>query len=523
MKTFTFWPALLGLAIMAGSCANEAVQDEPMREGHPVTFRMSLGNFGSRTVTDAESRVTSWSVGDAVGIFVYNDEQLSRSNVKYTFDGNSWTSENGIVDTDGSKFYAYYPYSETASIPTNASLSVQDNQASGAAYGKSDVLAARNESVTEPSVVALSFAHQYSMVEVSLGGDLVTAAPASVVLRNVRLTGTLNLVAGTVTTTGVETDVTMSYLGEKDGRHAYRAVIPAQTVKAATPLLSINGVGGKDYTFQYSADVPYEKGAFRVMKVTISTEKPKLEIPAANMEIDPWNPSGAIEGGGEEVVVPPVNLISVPVKDLTPATFITYESNNLWEASLNNPIPDYWYSQRQKADPVDFTAELVDDPEYGKALKFEANAATAGGSWFKGSVGYHHQGAFEAGWYKLTFRYKANIAKRTIIPIIKSSHADTTNKNWFFLNNYSSAIKAFNNSEADTWYEAEVYYNLGKITTKTGSTGGAEGAIDLPESDGFNNFQLRFYTGGGANARGFDAYVTDVNLIKVDDSEVPAV
>lgn len=513
MKKATLWSAVAAAAVLAWSCTSEeAAQNEPAREGKPVTFHMNVGGL-SRTTTDATSRVTSWKEGDAVGIFVYNDERLSRNNVKYTFDGDRWTSENGIVDTDGSRFYAYYPYSEDATVPTSAALSVQGEQTSEYGYGASDVLAATALNVANPADVVLNYSHKYAMVEVAVSGDLVTAEPASVMLNNVSTTGTINLLDGTCTTTGTPSDVSMLFLGEKNGIYAYRAIVPAQTIAASTPFITVSGVNGKNYQFQYSSAISYEAGKFRTINVNISTEKIRIEIPASNMNIEPWGETGSIGGDGEQVVL---NLVKTPLKDVAATDLVTYNNNDAVMSAMASVTTPTWFGQLAAAGDAGFVTTIVDDPDYGKALSYTIDESWASpGSWYKGCAGYFYKTAVPAGWFKLTFKAKSNVAGKRVMVLVRSGHAATQH---FFVTHQKRGLYWDDLKEADTWKDFTVYVNTGMIT---GSTASAPTDLQTSGTTDLDSFAIRFYSGYNAAGKGFTATIADVNMIQVDESEVP--
>ncbi|WP_081618638.1 fimbrillin family protein [Segatella paludivivens] len=74
----------------------------------------SVDNNGAKTRATDDVTGTTFSNGDAIGIFVVkSDGKLALTNAKYTYDGTSWVNSD---NTDllsyyvGAKYFAYYPY-----------------------------------------------------------------------------------------------------------------------------------------------------------------------------------------------------------------------------------------------------------------------------------------------------------------------------------------------------------------------------------------------------------------------------
>lgn len=540
MKAITKYLMMAAASLLlTTACSNEYDESPaPAKQGKPVQFDMTLAGVNSRTVTGTDaSRTTTWVEGDAVGIFAYKRGEISTPtaiNAKYVLQGTSWVAEGtAIFAEDGQQYdyYAYYPYKEGVENPAAVSLASLADQttADGVNYGLSDVMGSQNKTVAaDAGTIPLVFKHLFAMVEVKVIGDvdLLTKQPASVVLKGVKLGATLNLLGdapvATVNADEAGTDVTMYYLAKAADNDkapfAYRAVVPAQTIAAKTSLVAVNGVNeaGKSYELQFSTAVTYEASKFRVITVKIGAPKASITIPAGDITIDPWGESEAIDGEGSEVVV---NLISIPMASL--ASLTAYNTTNEYNAAIPSTAT-HWYWQKEKLEDG-FTASVEDDATYTKVIKFTHPAAA--GSWFKGSVGFHRNAAFEMGFYKLTFQVKANVPKSDLRIFLRSSYTGDGQTNWFFTN----AAKKSGNigilpvpSVADTWVEQVIYFDFGTITSSSGS---APAATDIKSSAGltaFDNLQVRFVPNTNATITPKPTFtIADVKLIKVDESEVP--
>lgn len=541
MKAITKYLMMAAASLLlTTACSNEYDESPaPAKQGKPVQFDMTLAGVNSRTVTGTDaSRTTTWVEGDAVGIFAYKRGDTTSPtaiNAKYVLQGTSWVAEGTAIFAEEGQpydYYAYYPYKEGVENPAAVSLASLADQttAEGVNYGLSDVMGSQNKTVAaDAQTIPLVFKHLFAMVEVQVVGDpdLLTKQPASVVLKGVKLGATLNLLGGapvaTVNADEAGTDVTMYYLAKAadNGKapFAYRAVVPAQTIAAKTPLVAVNGVNGagKSYELQFSTAVTYEASKFRVITVKIGAPKASITIPAGDITIDPWGESEAIDGEGSEVVV---NLISIP---LSSATLTVYKSTSEYNAAIPSSPTSHWYSQQEKEEDP-FKASLLDDATYTKTIEFCHAEATS--SWYKGSIGYHRAATFETGFYKLTFAMKSSAPKGDMRVYIRSSSASDGSTNWFFL----SAVAQTGNvgvlvpDEADKWYERTLYFNFGKVTKSSGGVAPeaeVKNSADLTGTP-FDNLQVRFVPNKNDKITPRPTFtIADVKLIKVDESEVP--
>lgn len=202
--------------------------------------------------------------GDQIGVFVVNYDngaapalQLTGNhadNVRFTYDDKNykwtgsyqlyWKDEQTPVDV-----YGYYPFISQLSSIAEQPFSVERNQRdipkgeTMSGYEKSDFLWAKAENIV-PTEAAIILKHNHIMagIEVTLvegyGFDENEWAEAerSVLVKNMVMSGTVNLSDGSVTCTGSATNtgiIPQEYQGK------YRAVVLPQTVKTGTALFSI--------------------------------------------------------------------------------------------------------------------------------------------------------------------------------------------------------------------------------------------------------------------------------------------
>ena len=181
-KIFCILPAV---AMLAG-CTGKMNAPESGPEGQVLTIEASCCGFSdmdipeSKTVEDGA--VTMFSDGDAIGVFGVDSEgniiETCR-NVKCVYDGTSaqWDGKVYLYDA-GTKYFAYYPYSEEMSTMTGvdditaafaASLSDITDQSSHALYTACDLMTTGMTAPdSESSSLRLSFSHAMSMVEIEL-------------------------------------------------------------------------------------------------------------------------------------------------------------------------------------------------------------------------------------------------------------------------------------------------------------------------------------------------------------------
>ncbi len=526
MKTLKHLALCLAAAFIATGCSND--ENEPkngaMKEGKPVKFEMSISNTNTRTSTDAESRMTSWAKGDAVGIFVYDESgEAVYNNVKYEYNGTDWQAtgaSGGIMIEDGVtyKYYAYYPYNAESNSAANISLSAITEQNEGNNYDLSDILAARNtdeKTDAENGIVTLLFKHMFAMVEVSLYGDKVANQPTSVKLLNVQQEATMNLAGSTdviVTPSGEATNIEMKYLGTKKNAHAYRAVVPAQTINASTPLVAVYGAtDGKDYQFSYSVPVPYEQGRYRIMEVKIGEADSGITIPEKNMNIDPWTPASSVDGNGsyEEIKI-------VLIKEFT-------ESNLTQVTDEPEMIEEGWYAFYSRKDQAGvFSVNSLADnknSKWQKSLKLSFTSTWTPkitNSYYIAAITYNHITPINIestnGIYKITFKAKGSITEGTPKSKCNIACISTKTERAFGINTAVGTITGENPKSTmagidltEDWPENEytVYINFAKVNweakSQTDPTLVSKYSGNSPlnvssDSEDLSMINLRFYT-----------------------------
>lgn len=530
MKANFKYLAMAVVALMSMSaCNNEMDEQLPEKEKgmQPVKFEMTLGGTNTRTVTGTDAaRTTTWSEGDAVGIFVYKagTTEAVKANMKYVLTGNTWAAadaSNEIYPEAAYDYYAYYPYQESVTNPTQISISAKADQSatSGADYGASDVLASQNKNVSaNVATVPLVFKHMFAMVEVKVSGDKVTQQPVKVQLKGVKLDVNLDIMAATPAATlkasATATDVTMYYLTKTENPAAapfsFRAVVPAQEIAAETPLVAIYDVdgSGKTYTMQHTAAVPYEVGKFRLLNVTIGTNKVSLEIPKTDLTISPWGTSDAVNGNGSEVVAPLINPLTGNLTDVVANPTALSENT--------------WFGLKRVAAEPNVTYSVIDDSntDWKKAAQLSYTSIwndtkAINNSWYIGTLGYLRTTPLDvsvSNIYKLTLKIKANTNEKASISKLMFTFRNASNTHSYLVATTVETLTAASGNKAttvskapanaDTWETFSIYINLSKKSTTVGSILEADvnsKVIDSTPED-YSRFDLRVYTNDAATA-----------------------
>lgn len=157
------------------NCSND---DEfaPTTDGTVLNIQATAQGFlsidGINTRAKEENYTTSFTEGDAIGVFAQKDGRIIEGckNLKLTFRINHGWTDNTIFYYKGAKYFAYYPYSEAnndKSVDEIVSFTPDEDQSTYANYVKNDLMA--TEAVPDAkNKLNFNFEHKMSMVEISL-------------------------------------------------------------------------------------------------------------------------------------------------------------------------------------------------------------------------------------------------------------------------------------------------------------------------------------------------------------------
>lgn len=291
MKKQIQWMYLMLALLPVGACTQDDGDVHP-EEGSRVVFVMTTNDrVSTRTQTD-KAGITGFTAGDEVGIFALKvegkitTELTANSLYKSTAleDGSLvWGSMDEEKLAGATNFYAYYPYDTKNTERKNIVHTIRKDQNVEEGYNKSDLLTAVKTGVTASAggeyVVELDFDHKLAMVQVEVTGPGVKDMPADFKLIGVQPVATVDFTQKPdndkfVVTSGDATDVAMLNVsrqiepGADDNRVVYRAVVPAQTLKANAPMLHF-AMGGFVYDPSHSKDIKLEAGKKRTLAVKV--------------------------------------------------------------------------------------------------------------------------------------------------------------------------------------------------------------------------------------------------------------
>lgn len=521
--------ALTG-ALMITACSNEIEEQlaENGKNGQNVKFSIGVENLSRTAIADG-TLVTSFEQNDEIGIFAYDGEKLVSSNVKYTYKGSEWTSENAIAAQDGVKlsYYAYYPYDASVTDPASIKDTVSADQTAG--FGKNDMLSARNtEAAAGATNISLNFAHAMAMVQVSLMEGTTSDANATVTLQSILPVTSVNAKDGSVTAaSGASVGVAMKKAAES---LTYRAVVPEQTIKAGSKLLTIVA-GGKTFDVTFSKNVSYERGKLLQIKVEALNGLPEgATVTISGEAIDGWIPGEEPEGGETEEVP----LIQ-PFGDNLP--LVITDTQKFGEES--------WFQlkQNETTTPGYFDLESDNGTVWGKAAKLtytsvwnpeadKGKGKAVNNSWYVAAIGYNHVEPIyveeESSIYKVTLKIKSSENELgKISPLVftcKSKNLADGHYKWSFaastnptsFNQETGATTVSVTPDAtDTWQEYTFYIDFSKISSTVGSVTGKDGKVfSDATSEDLIGCDLRIYTNSAATAAiqsvNATIYVSDV-------------
>jgi len=393
--------ALAGALAMT-ACSND--MEEPLaggdgNGGQEVKFTVGIENLSRTAVTEGEGVLKTTFVNeDAIGIFAYREGETkpAYTNVKYTYDGSAWASDKAIT-SDGTqlKYYAYYPYKDGVTDPSQLDITVSADQTGG--FSKDDVLTAQNTTAeADADNVTLTFKHAFAMVQVGIKSGLTDDAGATVTLESIQPTALVNAKEATAVVSGDVTSIKMQKTSAD--KWEYRAIVPAQGIASGSKLLTIVA-GGKTYAVTYSSaeGQPVSYVAGEVLQITVNSlvALPEGEEVTIGGSITDWDASTSDPGAGDVTEVPTesLDLSALPGLD-----FATIETKIGWKDDKVTGEVDKWYKRETTSGLV--TYAKTESNEISMLLRQGDTRAT----WNSNSLGYHSGKMFDyTKKYTLTF------------------------------------------------------------------------------------------------------------------------
>lgn len=492
--------ALTG-ALMITACSNEIEEQlaENGKNGQNVKFSIGVENLSRTAIADG-TLVTSFEQNDEIGIFAYDGEKLVSSNVKYTYNGSKWTSENAIAAQDGVKlsYYAYYPYSESVTDPSAINVTVNSDQATNG-FSKDDVLTAQNTTAEAGAEnVTLTFNHAFAMVQVGIKSGLTTDTEATVTLESILPTAVVNAKAGTVgTASGEKTSIQMQKTNAD--KWEYRAIVPAQGIASGSKLLTIVA-GGKTYAVTYSSTegqaVSYVAG--KALQITVNS---LVALPEGNEvtiggSITDWDASTSDPGEGDVTEVPTESL------DLSALEgFDAMVLKSGWGTDKVTGEENLWFKRETIENLV--TYEKIGGNEI-KMLLMQGEKKAA---WNNNSIGFHSGLMFDnTKNYILTFDAKSEEASGTISVGISNS----TDTELFLLD---SGATIASKTVSSTYQSFTVTFDFTQAATNIASSApSVTTATSTTSADTNSGINIVFYNNTNNKDASSILYVKNIKL-----------
>ena len=317
-QTTYFLYTLIIAALSLVSC-DKNDDHEIAVKGDAIVFKFGIDSssespFRTASPSDGTDFSTSFAEGDAVGIFavkrtsgaslILQSDGNYFHNEKLTYSANgggTWTSQQPLYypnDGDVLDFYAYYPFDEAATNPTDITFNVKLDQNVMANYASSDLLvAAPALGIAKGDEVNLTFAHKMAMVQVEVNpSDIDGSAPPLLMLHGCVGATTVNLASQTIGTASGEADDIKMWRVETSGTstaYTYRALVPGQTIMPGTTLCLI-GKDEQKYTSP-ALEIPFTLVAGKAERFGIS-------LPSQNpIDIEKvWIPAGTFLMGSSD-------------------------------------------------------------------------------------------------------------------------------------------------------------------------------------------------------------------------------
>lgn len=509
--------ALAGALAMT-ACSND--MEEPLaggdgNGGQEVKFTVGIENLSRTAIAEGEGVLETTFVNeDAIGIFAYKEgeDEPVYTNVKYTYDASksAWTSDKAIT-SDGTKlsYYAYYPYMDGVTDPSQLNITVSTNQASG--FSKDDVLTAQNTTAEAGAEnVTLSFSHAFAMVQVGIKSGLTDDAEATVTLESILPTAVVNAKAGTVgTASGENTSIQMQKTSAD--KWEYRAIVPAQDIASGSKLLTIVA-GGKTYAVTYSSTenqvVSYVAGKALQITVNSLVALPDGDEVTIGGSITDWDASTSDPGEGDVTEVPTESLDLSALPGLDFATIVTKAGWNTENEKVTGK-DDFWFKREVNSGRV--TYEKTANNEISMTL-----TGTTRATWNNNSIGFHSGLKFDFT-KKYTLAFKARAAGERTDNNIGLGISSSDDKKLFCKSDLSGTVFTKAVAVSDEYTDFSFTFDFSQVSTATKGAFGNDdtySSATLSDTDGginivfYNNTDVTKNTDKGSSI----IYVKNIKL-----------
>lgn len=490
---------LTGVLAMT-ACSNE-IDDQLSggdgNVGQEVKFTVGIENLSRTAIADG-ALTTTFESGDEIGIFAYNGDKAVASNVKYTYNGSTWSAENAIT-SDGSqlKYYAYYPYMDGVTDPSAINVTVNADQTGG--FSKDDVLTAQNTAAEAGATsVSLNFTHAFAMVQVGIKNGVTTDTEATVALESIQPTAVINAKEGTVgAASGEKTSIKMQKTSAD--KWVYRAIVPAQELASGSKLLTVVA-SGKTYTVTYSSTngetVSYKKGKALQITINALNALPEGDEVTIGGSITDWESGTSNPGEGD--------ITEMPVESLDLSGLEGFDAMAIkkgWGTEKVIGEENLWFKRETTENLV--TYAKTNDNEISMLLeKYESKA-----SWNSNSIGFHSGAMFDnTRDYILTFDAKSKETSGSISVGISNS----TDTELFLLD---SGATIASKTVSNTYQSFTTTFKFTKAATNiTSSAENVKTEVDTEQDDTKSGINIVFYNNTNNKDASSTLYLKNIKL-----------
>ena len=276
MKTTKIISACAVLVALA-SCSNDHELFQQSAEDTPIRIQANVGGITTRAGSSIQG--TQFEAGQKINVYLFEKSGGTGNTTTYGTDGLVVFQTSDAIGnmspispsdplyypTNGQPVlaYAFYPALSNESaydIKNNATtFTVADNQSSGDAYKKSDLMFARQvETLKKNNPIKLTFKHQLTKIKVILkaGAGLDNVTGATIKMLNVDKTIALTMPTDystaediTLGSTSENTSTEGIQFGTFDAINKNAIIIVPQTVAKGTKLFEVSYNGG---TYSYT-------------------------------------------------------------------------------------------------------------------------------------------------------------------------------------------------------------------------------------------------------------------------------
>lgn len=343
MRKHYILAAMAALATFT-ACSND--DEKEMNQNVPVHFNITSESITTRATTTASGNnySTTFDNNDKIGIYtsgLVNEQGLTgndMTNAQYTYNESTLTAADNSTQyyypkTGEAKFYAYYPYSETAASSGVVSFGVQTDQSVEANFKKSDFMTCVKTQASTSQAITLSMSHRLALVEVVL----TNMGGASVEINDVKTTATWTYATDAISTT--ESSTANVKMLQQNNSTTHWALVPAQAIAKGSKLFTIT-LSGNTYYYTITTDAGVTLASNKVNRFSLTRTVRGEIVTTSNVTGENWN---GIENGESGEVEDKNYISSMPTTMESVTGFGSVNTSKPW-CYHNSGLKDVSYS-----------------------------------------------------------------------------------------------------------------------------------------------------------------------------------